>query len=207
VVSVVGDERAELALAASAPAPPPVAAWMRPRTRLALVGAVLVLGFVVVRTSGLGSSLSAENLRLLLVDAGVSGVLLFVVIYSVGLLAQLPSLLFITVAVLVYGQTLGTLVALLGSIVAACVTFVVVRRFGGHALAEVESPLMRRMLAQLETRPLRSVIVLRAVFGVAPLLNYALALSSLGFRDYLIGSAIGMTPPIAVAAAILHAAL
>ena len=80
-------------------------------------------------------------------------------------------------------------------------------RFGGSALAEIESPWLRRVLSQLDTRPLRSVIVLRAIFGVAPFLNYALALSSLGFRDYIIGSIIGMAAPIAIAAVLLDLAL
>ena len=135
------------------------------------------------------------------------GVVVFVAVFSLGLLAQLPGLLFIAVAVLAYGREVGALVALGGSIVAVSVSFFVVRRFGGRALAEMKSPFLKRLLSQLDTRPLRSVILLRAVFGVAPFLNYALALSSLGFRDYLIGSAIGMAAPITIAAVILDAAL
>jgi uncharacterized membrane protein YdjX (TVP38/TMEM64 family) len=179
----------------------------RPALRLAMIGAIVVAVFVAGRVTGLTDAISPESVRALLAGAGVLGVVAFVVVFSLGLLAQLPGLLFIAVAVLAYGRELGALVALVGSIVAVSVSFFVVRRFGGRALAELKSPLLKRMLSQLDTRPLRSVIVLRAVFGVAPPLNYALALSSLGFRDYLIGSAIGMAAPIIVAAVILDAAL
>lgn len=204
---MVGDERAELIAPVTAPLAPLDAARFGPRTRLVLLGVTLAALFLVGRLSGLGDSVSPDRLRGLFANAGVLGVLVFVLVFSVGLLAQLPGMLFITVAVLVYGRELGTVIALGGSMVAVSVSFFVVRRFGGSALSEMRSPLVRRLLAQLDTRPLRSVILLRAVFGVAPFLNYALALSSLGFRDYLIGSAIGMTPTIAVVAAILHAAL
>jgi uncharacterized membrane protein YdjX (TVP38/TMEM64 family) len=209
VVPVVGDERRELI---DDPAPEALAAEvarrrMTPRLRLAVLTAAVVLMFVTLRVTGVVDSLSPESLRALLAGAGILGVIGFVLAFSVGLLAQLPGLLFIAVAVLAYGRAMGALVALLGAVVAVSVTFVVVRRFGGSALAEIESPFMRRVLSQLDTRPLRSVIVLRAVFGVAPFLNYALALSSLGFRDYLIGSVIGMTAPITIAALILDAAL
>jgi len=202
---MVGDERGKLDPGSDLE--PGIVATSRPGLRLAVIGTVVVLLLLVGRASGLAESISPESLRALIASAGVFGVLGFVAMFSVGLLAQLPGLLFIAVAVLAWGREMGALVALGGSIVAVSVSFFVVRRFGGRALTELRSPLLRRMLAQLDTRPLRSVIVLRAVFGVAPPLNYALALSSLGFRDYLIGSAIGMAAPITVAAVILDAAL
>lgn len=191
----------------SEPASLPGAARFGPRARLALLGTIALVLFVAGRLCGLDGSTAPEALRSFLAGTGVLGFVAFVALFTLGLLAQLPGLLFITVAVLVYGREVGTVVAIAGAMVAVSVSFFVVRRFGGSALSEVHSPLVRRLLAQLETRPLRSVILLRAVFGVAPFLNYALALSSLGFRDYLIGSVIGMTPTIAVVAAILHAAL
>jgi uncharacterized membrane protein YdjX (TVP38/TMEM64 family) len=208
VVPVVGDERRELIDAAPEALAAEVARRrMTPRLRLALLTSAVVLMFVTLRVTGIVDSLSPESLRALLAGAGVLGVVGFVLAFTLGLLAQLPGLLFIAVAVLAYGRAMGAVVALVGAVVAVSVTFVVVRRFGGSALAEMESPFLRRVLSQLDARPLRSVIVLRAVFGVAPFLNYALALSSLGFRDYLIGSVIGMTPPITIAAVILDAAL
>ena len=219
---MVGDERGGLtpapapATASDEPArsaPTTVAAPARPgrrvhaRHRILIVATIAGIAFVAARLSGLDHALTPEHVRALLAGAGGFGILLFVVVFSLGLLAQLPGLLFIAVAVLAYGRTMGTVVALAGAVVAISVSFFVVRRFGGSALAEIESPLLRRLLLQLDTRPLRSVILLRAVFGVAPVLNYALALSSLGFRDYLIGSVIGMAPPIAIAAVLLDIAL
>lgn len=177
------------------------------RHRILLLAAVAGVIFVAAHATGLDRSLTPEHLRTLLARAGVFGVLVFVVVFSLGLLAQLPGLLFIAVAVLAYGRTMGALIALIGAAVAISVSFFVVRRFGGSALAEIESPWLRRLLSQLDTRPLRSVIVLRAIFGVAPFLNYTLALSSLGFRDYIIGSIIGMAAPITIAAVLLDVAL
>jgi len=201
---MVGDERGIDPVGSGLPAVRPN---LRPATRLLLLGLVLGAVYLAGRATGLTDVLTPQALRALFADAGATGVVAFVLVFTLGILAQLPGLLFIAVAVLVYGREMGAVVALGGAVVAASVSFVVVRRFGGNALAELESPLVRRMLAHLDDRPLRSVILLRVVFGVAPFLNCALALSSLGFRDYLIGSAIGMTLPIAVAALILDAAL
>jgi uncharacterized membrane protein YdjX (TVP38/TMEM64 family) len=175
--------------------------------RLTLIALVVVAVYASGRATGLTESLTPQALRALFANAGAAGVVLFVTAFTLGMLAQLPGLLFIAVAVLAYGREMGAVVALGGAVVAASVSFVVVRRFGGNALAELESPFVRRLLARLDDRPLSSVILLRVVFGVAPFLNYALALSSLGFRDYLIGSVIGMTVPIGIAALILDATL
>ncbi|MEW6271404.1 MAG: VTT domain-containing protein [Thermodesulfobacteriota bacterium] len=180
---------------------------LRPGVRLALIALVVAMVYVTGRATGVTEALTPESLRAMFAGAGVTGVVLFVAAFSIGMLAQLPGLLFIAVAVLAYGREMGAVVALGGAVVAATVSFVVVRRFGGNALAELESPFVRRWLARLDDRPLSSVILLRVVFGVAPFLNYALALSSLGFRDYLIGSVIGMAVPIGVAALVLDAAL
>ncbi|MBY0275075.1 VTT domain-containing protein [Candidatus Binatia bacterium] len=204
----MGDEPGRLSGAttgdALASAPP---RRLHARHRILVLAAVAGMIFVAAHASGIDRSLTPEHLRALLAGAGVFGVVVFVVVFSVGLLAQLPGLLFIAVAVLAYGRTMGALVALGGAAVAISVSFFVVRRFGGSALAEIENPWLRRVLAELDTRPLRSVIVLRAIFGVAPFLNYALALSSLGFRDYIIGSIIGMAAPITIAAVLLDVAL
>ena len=56
------------------------------------------------------------------------------------------------------------------------------------------------MLARLDERPVTTVIVLRTLLWLAPPLNYALALSSIRFRHYLIGSALGLLLPVAGAA-------
>jgi uncharacterized membrane protein YdjX (TVP38/TMEM64 family) len=43
------------------------------------------------------------------------------------------------------------------------------------------------------------VAILRLILWMAPPLNYALAMSAVRFRDYVIGSALGLLIPIALA--------
>ena len=43
---------------------------------------------------------------------------------------------------------------------------------------------------------LLTVFVLRILFQMAPPVNYALALSSIRLRDYVLGSLLGLTPVI-----------
>jgi uncharacterized membrane protein YdjX (TVP38/TMEM64 family) len=52
---------------------------------------------------------------------------------------------------------------------------------------------------QLEARPLVVVIALRLVLWFNSALTYALALSGIRTRDYLLGSAIALAPVVAIA--------
>ena len=54
------------------------------------------------------------------------------------------------------------------------------------------------MLARLDARPIRSIVLLRKLLQSVPALNYTLALSGVGFRSYLLGTALGLPLSIAL---------
>lgn len=100
----------------------------------------------------------------------------------------------------------GRLISLLVLIVAlagvgsVCFSFLIVHSIGGRALSEIERPFVRRTLSRLDERPIRTVVVLRLMLWLSPALNDSLALSDIRFRNYLIGSFLGLIPPIGGAA-------
>jgi uncharacterized membrane protein YdjX (TVP38/TMEM64 family) len=55
---------------------------------------------------------------------------------------------------------------------------------------------VRRILAQLDDHPIRTVILLRLILSMSPQVNYALALSSVRPRDFFVGSAVGLFAPV-----------
>ena len=62
----------------------------------------------------------------------------------------------------------------------------------------VENRVAVRILRELDARPIMSVALLRALFQTMPALNYALAMSGIKFRAYLIGTLLGLPIPIAL---------
>ena len=88
----------------------------------------------------------------------------FIVVFSAGQLLRVPSLVFVAAAVAVYGRNSGILVALLGALISATVSFAVVRAFAGRALAVVQRPLIRRLLTHIDNRPVLTVALLRLMF-------------------------------------------
>ena len=161
-----------------------------------LIGALIWVG----KSTGLSSYLSADRLKPVVEQAGPWGIVIYYASFSIGLLVHVPGLVFVAVSMLVYGRGVGSLLALSGAVLAVCVSFLFARAVGGKVLTEIDRPLMKRILTRLDARPIRSVIVLRILFLMLPPLNYALALSNLRFRDYVVGSALGLAPPVLAAA-------
>ncbi len=51
-------------------------------------------------------------------------------------------------------------------------------------------------MSQLDAHPIRNIVLLRMLFQTVPPLNYALAMSGIRFRDYLVGTLLGLPLPI-----------
>jgi uncharacterized membrane protein YdjX (TVP38/TMEM64 family) len=159
---------------------------------LALIVGLIVLG----RVTGLHDKLSIDYLRTTVPRLGVWGIVAFIAAFCVGELIHVPGIVFVAVAMLIYGPWLGFPLGLVGAVTSVCVSFGIVRMVGGKALTEIDKPIVRKMMAQLDQRPIRAVTIMRLVLFLFPPLNYALALSNVRFRDYLIGSALGLIPPV-----------
>ncbi|MEO0325025.1 MAG: VTT domain-containing protein [Myxococcota bacterium] len=173
---------------------------------LALVG-VFALSFALAKLTGLGDQLTLEGIRTFMEGAGALGFFAFLAIFALGELLHVPGVVFVAAAIVAYGPVLGGIAGYLGALASVSVSFFVVRGVGGQQLAAVRRPFIQRMLARLDAQPVRVVALLRVALWMAPPLNYALAMSSVRFRAYLIGSALGLALPLTGAAIFIDALL
>jgi uncharacterized membrane protein YdjX (TVP38/TMEM64 family) len=126
------------------------------------------------------------------------GFVLFVAVYAVASLLLVPELMLGTVAGLLFGPWRGALCAWLGATVGAGLAFWI-----GRGLAH---DLVQTMLRKKQGvhGPLASptvgdgwkyVMLARLLPGLpTSLLNYALSLTHISFRDYMIGTCLGLIP-------------
>lgn len=175
--------------------------WMT-STPLRLAGVVTFLAalFVIDSVTGASDHVTIENLRARVADAGAWGVLLFVVVFVGGELIHVPGVVFVAAAVLSWGLLAGGLLSYLAAVLSVCFSFGMVRFLGGRPLAKIERPWVRKVMEKLDDHPISTVAILRVTLFMFPPLNYALALSNIEFRDYLVGSVLGLIPPILVIA-------
>lgn len=170
------------------------------RFRPVIVIGALFLIFVAAAASGAFDNVDPETIRATITEAGAWGVGLFVLLFAVGELVHIPGMVFVAGAVLAYGPLGGFAVGLAGAIFSVTVSFWLVRTFGGQALDKIRWKVVQNILAKLDDRPVTTVVVLRSLLWLAPPLNFALAMSRVKFRDYFVGSALGLLAPVAVMA-------
>lgn len=171
---------------------------MHTRARLLLVVLFLLGLFVLFDLSGVRAQLSLETLQQMILMHPVAGLLLFILLFALGNLIQIPGWIFLAAAVLALGRVFGGLATYLAACVSCTLTFIIIRALGGNALRGLDNRLAQRLLAGLDRHPLSSIIALRVLFQTVPALNYTLALSGVPLRTYLLGTLLGLPLPIAL---------
>jgi uncharacterized membrane protein YdjX (TVP38/TMEM64 family) len=164
--------------------------------RLWLVLVFLLVLWAAFRLSGLDSHFSAQFLRERFEAHKVEGLLIFTGLFALGNLVQIPGWIFLASAVVALGPFWGGMATYLAACVTCVSTFWLIRLLGADALRVIKGRWSARLFAQLDAHPLRSVVALRLLFQTVPALNYALALSGIRFRHYVLGTLLGLPLPI-----------
>jgi uncharacterized membrane protein YdjX (TVP38/TMEM64 family) len=170
--------------------------------RLCALALLATTVIVVAHFTGLDALFTRSQLRGLVDRSGGWGVAIYFAAWALGLFLHIPGLLFVAVGVLSWGRTLGGLAAYAGAFLAVLFSFTVVRTIGGRPLGELRHPRVRALLARVEDHPILTVAALRSFLMAMPALNYALALSPIGWRAHLIGTALGLIPSVAFMSAL-----
>ncbi len=171
---------------------------LRRHQRLLAVVAFIAVLALVFTLSGLRGHMNLAYVREQLQGHPVQGFFVFVLLFVLGNLVQIPGWLFLAAAVLALGQGWGWLVTYVAACISCAVTFVLIRWLGGDALRALPSRWVLKVLEQLDRRPVRSVLLARILFQTLPALNYALAMSGIRLRSYLLGTALGLILPLLV---------
>lgn len=166
--------------------------------RLLAVALFLAILLAVFEFSGLRGHFDLPFLRQTILDHRLGGLLIFVLLFALGNLIQIPGWIFLAAAVLALGQSWGGLATYVAASISSVASFLLIRSIGGDALRQLDNRLASRILARLDDAPIRSILLARMLFQTLPALNYALALSGVRFRAYLAGTLLGLPLPIAL---------
>ena len=109
----------------------------------------------------------------------------------------MPVTALIIISVLVFGSISGFFYALLGSVISALTGYGLGSMLGKNALRDLAGNRINQVSRQLAERGFLTMIVVRIV-PVAPftIINLVAGASHIRFRDFLLGTLIGMTPGI-----------
>ena len=185
-----------LKLAFNSSAPMNFSLTTDPKKKLLAIAVFFVLLYVVVEVTGLRSNLSSEVIENLFFAYPVWGIALFCLAFSLGNLLYVPGWVFLVGAVFALGKEWGAVATLVAALCSSTISFFLIRAVGETVLRSFNHRWADKVFAHLDERPIMSAAVLRLLFQTLPALNYALALADIRFRDYLVGTILGLPLPI-----------
>ncbi|WP_158220894.1 TVP38/TMEM64 family protein [Kineosporia sp. R_H_3] len=172
--------------------------WLRLAVLLLIVGGAAA----VVAVRGVPD---VDSLKALVADAGTAGPVLFVVVYALATLAPLPKNVLSAAAGVVFGIVAGTGLVLVAALLGAVAAFWLGRALGRDGVRRLTGRRLDRLDQVLERRGVLAVVAVRLV-PVFPFtaVNYGSGLLGVRFRDYLLGTAVGIVPGTVAFVALGH---
>lgn len=180
---------------------------MTARSRLVLAAGLAVAAVAMAAVAAQGTSLDGWLMALatrIEVLGGPAGFVLFVALFVAGALLLIPTSALSLVAGLIYGPA-GIAAAWLSMMFAAAFAFPLARyAFLDAVEALVRSRPVLRTLAEVAADEGWRMVLLVRVSGFVPfgLQNYALGVTRVPFRPYLLATSLGVLPSILVYASV-----
>jgi uncharacterized membrane protein YdjX (TVP38/TMEM64 family)/rhodanese-related sulfurtransferase len=137
---------------------------------------------------------------------GLWGPVAHVALFALGTVLFVPGALFALAGGVLFGPLWGTILNLAGATLGATAAFLVARYLAGDWVRQKAGPRLERLVQGVEAESWRFVAFMRLV-PLIPfnLLNYALGLTRIPLRAYVLASLIGMVPGAAAFTWLGHA--
>lgn len=164
---------------------------------LTLWAGLFLTAAVLLWQSGYAISDVPELLNHWLNDFGlVNASLIYIVLYTIRPLIFFPATLLTISSGLIFGPVLGIVFTVIGENFSASFAFALARWFGRSWVASNENEFLAKWEKKLQQNGLVTVLILRMVMLPFDLVNYGCGLTSLKYRDYALGTAIGIMPAL-----------
>jgi uncharacterized membrane protein YdjX (TVP38/TMEM64 family) len=120
-----------------------------------------------------------------------------VLAFVLGGLMVLPVTMLIGATAIVFGPALGIAYALVGSVMSGAVTYAIGRKLGRDTVRKLAGRRLNDLSRRLGKRGLLAIVIVR-LLPIAPysIINVVAGASHIGWRDFLLGTVIGLAPGI-----------
>lgn len=138
-----------------------------------------------------------ELLQSWLKQAGIWAPIIYIILYTISTILLLPSTALNLTGGAIFGPWWGTLWTGIAAIVAAVIAFIFTRTVGREAVAKRLAGRWEAMDAEIRQGGLFYMFAIR-LLPIIPygLVNFAAGLTSVTFKDYLLGTALGTVPGV-----------
>lgn len=168
------------------------------KKKLLLIALVCIGLILASKIFGLNQYLSVDNFRKLFSENFYISASVFIILFTVANLIYIPGVVFLSASIVVLGKADGLSLTFVAAVISCICSYFTVGLMGKSLLREIDNKLAKRLFAYMDQYPLAANIGLRFCFQTSPTLNYSLALSGVKFRDYILGSLIGLPVPLII---------
>lgn len=168
---------------------------------LNIKGGIFLLTVVCILATGLGvyllGGIDQTQVQMWLKQAGFWAPIIYIILYTVGTILILPSTPLNLSGGAIFGPWWGTLWTSIAAVVAAIVAFAFTRTVGRDVVARKFAGRWEAMDAEMRQGGLFYMFAIR-LLPLIPygLVNFAAGLTSIRFKDYLVGTVLGTVPGI-----------
>jgi phospholipase D1/2 len=163
------------------------------RTRLPLFGLLLgLLGLSALIAYSYASHLDASDLSTWLAEDRYAWWAPVLVILAFVAFSVVPVMLLVSLTGIAFGPVLGPLYAMTGCLASASTAFALGRWIGPRHVKGWGGERMRQLMELLRRNGTLAVFLIRKVPMPFVLVNLMLGASAVGYREFLIGTALGM---------------
>lgn len=174
------------------------AAQRRHRIIRFVIGLALLAVIVGVLVSGVFEGLSADSVRALLLESGPWGPLAFVAAFALLQPFGAAAHVFIIGSSLVWSPVVAFALSWVGALAAGCVAFAFARYMGRRWVQERLPERLADYDARLAERGFRTVLVMRLLLFTFGPMQLMFGVSRVRFVPFVLASAVGLMPMIAV---------
>ena len=159
------------------------------------IGGILMLSGAVTWIVSHRDLIDARAIEMVLPSLGFWAPVGFVLLYAVGTVVFFSGALLSLAGGALFGPVWGTVWNLLGALLGATLAFLIARGIGAEWVTRHLGGRLRRLVDGVEAEGWRFVALMRLV-PLVPfnLLNYALGLTRISLRAYVVASAVCMLP-------------
>lgn len=160
---------------------------------LVTVFCIVVTGLVVYILGGVDTAI----LQIWLKQAGIWAPIIYIILYTAATVLILPSTPLNLTGGAIFGLWWGTLWTSIAALIAAVVAFTFTRTVGRKTISQKLAGRWQAMEAEFHQGGLFYMFAIR-LLPIIPygLVNFAAGLTSIRFRDYLVGTILGTVPGV-----------
>ena len=166
--------------------------------RIALLLFLMISLILLVKFTFIGDYFEFEKIQQLVLESGKWGFLIFLLLFLLGTLMNVPGAVFLVFSMITYGYLTGIILSFICLQVFAMINFYFARYIGGKGLSGIQNERILKVLDKVDEQPIKTICWLRVFMLLSPVVNYTMALTKIRPSVFFIANLIGMLAPFSL---------